>query len=68
MEINHTHYAHKKEIQHTRISKRAKSEIAAKLQLGVPRERILDDQRFVLLWEFLLYLFLLLKRALEGAE
>ena len=40
-----THYGHRKELQHTRVTKRKCQEIAAKLKQGVPRERILDDIR-----------------------
>ena len=37
-----THYGHRKELQHTRVTKRKRQE---KLKQGVPRERILDDIR-----------------------
>ena len=40
-----THYGHRKELQHTRVTKRKCQEIAAKLEQGVPRKRILDDIR-----------------------
>ena len=40
-----THYGHHKELQHTRVTKRKRQEIAAKLKQGVSRERIIDDIR-----------------------
>ena len=43
--INATHYGHEKELQHVWIPKGKRKEIAAKLQQGVTRERIIDDIR-----------------------
>lgn len=40
-----THYGHEKELQHLRICKRKRQEIAAKLKQGVSRENILDEVR-----------------------
>ena len=44
-EICHTHHGHKKEVQHTWLSKGRRKEIAACLQQGVSRDRILNDIR-----------------------
>ena len=40
-----THYGHEKELQHLRITKRKRQEVAAKLKQGVSREKILDEVR-----------------------
>ena len=40
-----THYGHQKELQHIRISKRKRQEVAAKLKQGVSKDKILDDVR-----------------------
>ena len=44
-EICHTHHGHKNEVQHTWLSKGRRIEIAARLQQGVSRDRILNDIR-----------------------
>ena len=44
-----THYGHSKNISYTWISqKKKRNEIAAKLQQGVSKEKILDDIRITL--------------------
>ena len=45
VEVCYTHYGHQKELQHIWLSKARRQEIAAKLQRGVSKERILDDIR-----------------------
>ena len=45
VEVGYTHYGHQKELQHIWLSKARRQEIAAKLQRGVSKERILDDIR-----------------------
>ena len=40
-----THYGHSKNIGYTWISQKKRNEIAAKLQQGVSKEKILDDIR-----------------------
>lgn len=40
-----THYGQEKELQHLRITKRKRQEVAAKLKQGVSREKILDEVR-----------------------
>ena len=40
-----THYGHEKELQHLRITKRKRQEVAAKLKQGVSRKNILDEVR-----------------------
>ena len=44
-EICHTHYGHTKEVQHIGLSKGKREEIAAKLQQGISRDKILNDIR-----------------------
>lgn len=44
-EICHTHHGHKKEVQHTWITKQKREEIAAHLQQGVSKDKILNDIR-----------------------
>ena len=39
------HYGHEIELQHVWLSKTKRQELAAKMQQGVPRERILNDIR-----------------------
>ena len=43
--VCHTHHGHSKSLQHLRIPTRQREMIAAKIQQGVSRERILDDIR-----------------------
>ena len=45
VEICYTHYGHTRDIQHTWLPKGKRQELAAKIQQGVPREKILDDIR-----------------------
>lgn len=45
VEAYHSHYGHRIQLQHLSISHRKKSEIAAKLHLGITPEKILDDIR-----------------------
>ena len=40
-----THYGHEKELQHLRMPKGKRQEIAARLQEGVKAKRIMDDVR-----------------------
>ena len=44
-EICHTHHGHKTEVQHTWLTRGKREEIAARLQQGVSREKILNDIR-----------------------
>ena len=43
--VCYTHYGHTVDLEHIRFSKRQRQEIAAKLSIGVSREKILDDIR-----------------------
>ena len=45
LSVCHTHHGHSKTLQHLRVPKRQREMIAAKIQHGVSRERILDDIR-----------------------
>ena len=45
MNICYTHYGHEKELQHTWLPKSKRQHIAALLQQGVSRDRILSDIR-----------------------
>ena len=45
VEICYTHSGHTRDIQHTWLPKGKRQELAAKIQQGVPREKILDDIR-----------------------
>ncbi len=45
VDVCYTHYGHEKELQHIRLSKEKRQELAAKIQQGVPRDRILSDIR-----------------------
>ena len=45
VEICRTHYGHKHELQHIRISKIKRREIAMKIREGISRERVLDEIR-----------------------
>ena len=40
-----THYGHEKELQHIRVTKQRRNEIAAKMRQGVSRDKILDEIR-----------------------
>ena len=44
-EVCHTHYGHDKQLQHTWLPKAKRQQIAALLQQGVTREKILEDIR-----------------------
>lgn len=44
-EICHTHYGHDKQLQHTWLPKAKRQQIAALLQQGVSRDKILEDIR-----------------------
>ena len=44
-EVCYTHYGHNKDLHHTWLSQRQRQQIAAKLQQGITREKILDDVR-----------------------
>lgn len=44
-EVCYTHYGHEKELQHLWLSKGKRQELAAKIQQGMPRDRILSDVR-----------------------
>ena len=44
-EVCHTHYGHDKELQHTWLPKAKRQHIAALLQQGVSRDKILEDIR-----------------------
>ena len=44
-EVCDTHYGHEKELQHLWLSKGKRQELAAKIQQGMPRDRILSDVR-----------------------
>lgn len=44
-EVCYTHYGHEKELQHIRLPKEKRQELAAKLKHGVPKDRILSDIR-----------------------
>ena len=44
-EVNGTHYGHEKELKHIWIPKGKRKEIAAKLQQGVKRDKIIEDIR-----------------------
>ena len=43
--VCYTHYGHEKELQHIRLAKEKRKELAPKIQQGVPRDRILSDIR-----------------------
>ena len=43
VDVCYTHYGHEKELQHVWLSKGKRQELAAKIQQGVPRDRILSD-------------------------
>ena len=43
--ICYTHYGHTKDVEHIRLPKTKREEIAAKLQQGVKHEKIIDDTR-----------------------
>lgn len=45
VDVCYTHYGHEKELQHIRLAKEKRQELAAKIQQGVPRDRILSDIR-----------------------
>ena len=45
VDVCHTHYGHERQLQHTWLTKTKRQEIAALLQRGVSRERILEDIR-----------------------
>ena len=45
VDVCYTHYGHEIELQHVWLSKTKRQELAAKMQQGVPRERILNDIR-----------------------
>lgn len=45
VDVCHTHYGHERQLQHTWLAKTKRQEIAALLQQGVSRERILGDIR-----------------------
>ena len=42
---DHTHYGHKKELQHVPLSHRVRRELASKLHRGMSKENILDEVR-----------------------
>lgn len=44
-QVCYTHYGHNQDLQHIWIPKQTKDGIAAKLQQGISRERILNDIR-----------------------
>ena len=43
--VNHTHYAHTKQLQHITLSDRVRKGIASKLHCGISKQKILDDIR-----------------------
>ncbi|CAH3198945.1 unnamed protein product [Porites evermanni] len=45
VDVCYTHYGHEIELQHVWLSKTKRQELAAKMQQGVPRDRILNDIR-----------------------
>ena len=45
VDVRYTHYGHEKELQHIRLAKEKRQEVAAKIQQGVPRDRVLSDIR-----------------------
>lgn len=45
VDVCYTHYGHEIELQHVWLSKTKRQQLVAKMQQGVPRERILNDIR-----------------------
>ena len=41
----HSHYGHRRQLQHTLLTNRQRKAIALKVQQGIPSSRILDDIR-----------------------
>ena len=45
VDVCHSHYGHRSQLQHIKFSKRQRREIAAKVEQGVSRDKILSDIR-----------------------